>query len=132
MHGTALNMPLVSNWPLSDRENTSRSSQQRLSIKKLLKILQYLEENSLFFTKMLACGLFSCKYCEIFKNIYFEEHLWTTASTSPRKRQVCSWKKWICCCLVSLSRRAYQCSPVLCKNIKCTRKSRKEACLYKE
>ena len=22
--------------------------------------------------------VFSCKYCEIFKNTYFEEHLWTT------------------------------------------------------
>ena len=49
MHGTALNMPLVSNWPLSDKENTSRSSQQRLSIKKLLKILQYLEGKTVSF-----------------------------------------------------------------------------------
>ena len=24
--------------------------------------------------------VFSCEYCEIFKNIYFEEHLPTTAS----------------------------------------------------
>ena len=24
--------------------------------------------------------MFSCETCEIFKNIYFEEHLWTTAS----------------------------------------------------
>ena len=23
--------------------------------------------------------LFSCEYCEIFKTIYFEEHLWTNA-----------------------------------------------------
>ena len=26
--------------------------------------------------------MFSCKICEIFKNIYFEEHLWKTASDS--------------------------------------------------
>ena len=24
--------------------------------------------------------MFSCEICEIFKNTYFEEHLWTTAS----------------------------------------------------
>ena len=24
--------------------------------------------------------MFSCEYCEIFKNIYFKEYLWTTAS----------------------------------------------------
>ena len=24
--------------------------------------------------------MFSCEKCEIFKNTYFEEHLWTTAS----------------------------------------------------
>ena len=26
--------------------------------------------------------MFSCKYCQIFKSIYFEEHLWTAASES--------------------------------------------------
>ena len=27
-----------------------------------------------------AAQVFSCEYCEIFKNIYFEKHLWTVAS----------------------------------------------------
>ena len=30
--------------------------------------------------------MFSCEICEIFKNNYFEEHLWTTASKLSLKR----------------------------------------------
>ena len=43
---------------------------QRCSAKKmLLNITQNSQENY-------------CEFCEIFKNTYFEEHLWTTASAS--------------------------------------------------
>ena len=31
----------------------------------------------------LLAQVFSCKFCEIFKNTFFTEHLWTTSSGSP-------------------------------------------------
>ena len=35
--------------------------------------------------KMTSAQVFSCKFWEIFKNIFFTEHLWTTASAIPYK-----------------------------------------------
>ena len=32
--------------------------------------------------------VFSCEYCEIFKNAYFEEHLQTAASTFFKKEYI--------------------------------------------
>ena len=73
---------------------------QRCSVKKVfLKISQNSQENtcaSLFLNKVAgATGnfikketlaqMFSCEFCEIFKNICFTENLWTTAS-----------EKWSC------------------------------------
>ena len=40
------------------------------------------------FIKWNSNQVFSYEYCEIFKNIYFEEHLWTAASGSYK-----SWKQ---------------------------------------
>ena len=39
--------------------------------------------------------MFSSEYCEIFKNIYFEEHLQTTASEKTKSQQIkaCVCKK---------------------------------------
>ena len=48
-----------------------------------LKISQNSQENtgvSLFFKKEALELVFSCEFCEIIKNTYFIEHLWTTAS----------------------------------------------------
>ena len=80
-----------------------KSIHRRCSVKKvLLKISQYSQENtyvgSLFnkVTGLQACNLiykktprqvFSCEYCEIFKNNYLEEHLRTTASILEQWRQ---------------------------------------------
>ena len=39
-----------------------------------------------FFKKNTAhtpTQMFTCEMCEIFKNTYFEEHSWTTASEKP-------------------------------------------------
>ena len=33
-----------------------------------------------FFKKKALAQMFSCKFCEISKNTFFAEHLWTTAS----------------------------------------------------
>ena len=33
-----------------------------------------------FIKKDTSTQLFSCEYCEIFKNTSFEEHLWTSVS----------------------------------------------------
>ena len=51
----------------------NRSSHQRYSVKKdFLEISQNSQEN-------YGTG-FSCEFCEITKNTFFTEHLWTTAS----------------------------------------------------
>ena len=41
--------------------------------------------------------MFSCEYCEIFKNIYFEEHLRTIASVDFRKflEKTLAWKYFL-------------------------------------
>ena len=64
-----------------------RSSQWRCSIKKLfLKISRYSQENTCVGVSFLILkrdsdtGFFSCEYCEIFKNTYFEEHLRTAVT----------------------------------------------------
>ena len=69
-----------------------RSSYRRCSAKEVfLKILQYSQKTHvleslcgptslLFYQKEIPTLIFSCEYCEIFKNTYFEEHLRTTAS----------------------------------------------------
>ena len=33
-----------------------------------------------FIKKETLAQVFSCEFCEIFKNTFFTEHLWTTAS----------------------------------------------------
>ena len=53
---------------------------------------------SLFFNKVVgACNffknetlaqVFSCEYCEISKNIFFTEHLWTTASINKKYEEL--------------------------------------------
>ena len=76
-----------------------RSSQQRCSMKKgvLRNFTKFTGKHlcqSLFFNKVAglrpeACNfikketlaqVFSCEFCEISKNTFFTEHLWTTAS----------------------------------------------------
>ena len=68
-----------------------RSIHLMRSIKKLfLKISQYLQESTcvdrkvpvleILFNKETPTRVFSCGYCEIFKNTYLEEHLRTAAS----------------------------------------------------
>ena len=61
---------------------TDRSSQQRCSMKK--RVLR----NFAKFTGKHLCQketqaqVFSCKFCEISKNNFFTEHLWTTVSAA--------------------------------------------------
>ena len=62
-----------------------RRSHWRYSIKKIFwKISQNSQENTCarvsLLIKLQASGLFSCKSCEIYKNIFFKEHLWATNS----------------------------------------------------
>ena len=64
-------VPVV--WPQTHfyRSNVDRSSRLRFSVKKLfLKISQYSRE-TIFFSR---------EYGDIYKNTYFEEHLWTADS----------------------------------------------------
>ena len=79
---------------MSCRQN--RSSHQRCSVEKgvLRNFAKFTGKHlcqSLFFNKVagLACNfikketlaqVFSCEFCEISKNTFFTEHLWTTAS----------------------------------------------------
>ena len=60
-----------------------RSSHGRCSVKIVfLKISQISQENTCIgdSKKEAPTQLFSCEYCEIFKNTYFQEHLRMTAS----------------------------------------------------
>ena len=50
-----------------------RSSQRRCSIKIGFRFLQFIKKETL-------AQVSSCKFCEIFKNAFFTEHLWTTVS----------------------------------------------------
>ena len=73
---------------------TFKSSHQRCSMKKVfLEISQNSQENTCarasfliklqaynFIKKETLTQVFSCEFCKIFKNTYFTEHLWTTAS----------------------------------------------------
>ena len=52
-------------WKMYLRPQKSRSSQRRCSVKEGMQ---------------RPAQVFSCEYCEIFKNTYFEKHLWTAAS----------------------------------------------------
>ena len=36
-----------------------------------------------FIKKEIPAQVFSCEFCEISKNTFFTEHLWTTASVNP-------------------------------------------------
>ena len=38
-----------------------------------------------FFKKEILAQMFSCEFCEIFKNTIFTEHLWVTASANVYK-----------------------------------------------
>ena len=56
-----------------------------LQKKVFLKMSQNSQEN--FIKKETLAQVLSCEFCEIFKNIFLTEHLWTTASlfsTSPK------------------------------------------------
>ena len=44
-----------------------------------------------FYQKETSTPMFSCEYCKIFKNTYFEEHLQTTASCFMKKNRH-SWR----------------------------------------
>ena len=65
------------------RRHVSEAVVQSCSVKKVfLKFLQKSQENTCarvsflinFIKKETLAQLFSCKFCEIFNNIYFEEH----------------------------------------------------------
>ena len=43
---------------------------------------KYFLEACNFIKKETLAQMFSCEFCEISKNTYFTEHLWTTASVS--------------------------------------------------
>ena len=71
--------------------NPCRSSHHRCSLKKLfLKFHNIYRKTPVMesllnkvaglYQKQTAAMVFSCKYCEIFKNSYFEKHLWTATS----------------------------------------------------
>ena len=76
----------------------ARSNHQRCSMKKgVWKIFANSSENTCarasFFNKVVnketLTQVFSCEFCEIFKNTSFTEHLWVTASILT----ILTWKK---------------------------------------
>ena len=79
-----------------------RRGRQRCSIQKgVLKISQNSQENTcarvFFKIKLQAWGLikketlaqvFSCEFCEISKNTFFTDRLWTSASNKVAKKKI--------------------------------------------
>ena len=70
----------------------SRNNHWRCSIK--TSVLKYFaifigkkRELESLFDKFVPTQVFSCKYCEIFKDIYFEEDLQTAASECRLQQQ---------------------------------------------
>ena len=61
---------------IPDLENSENS---RILIKK--------PESEFVYNKVLPTQVFSCEYCKIFKNTYFEEHLRTAASECRLQQQ---------------------------------------------
>ena len=65
-----------------------RSNQRRCFVKRLfLKIYHYSQKNTCTWglqpetcKKEILVQVFSCAFCEIFKNSFFTEHIWTTPS----------------------------------------------------
>ena len=56
---------------------------RRVLCKKVfLEISQNSQENTNFIMKETLAQVFSCEFCEISKNTFFTEHLWTTASAT--------------------------------------------------
>ena len=55
-----------------------RSSQQRCSVRKGVLTELSLRPSTLL--KKTLTKVFSCEFCEIYKNTFFTEHLWATAS----------------------------------------------------
>ena len=49
---------------------------------KLTEKYMYISESLQIYQKEVPTQVFSCEICEIFKNIYFEEHMRTTSSVS--------------------------------------------------
>ena len=77
----------LDNWAISFWDLVKEFT--RWSIKKLLlKISQYSQENTYVgtsFNKVAGLQVFSCEYCEIFKNSFFTEHLRETTSENIPK-----------------------------------------------
>ena len=78
-------------YKLSLRHRKTRSSHQRCSMKKgVLRnftkftgkhlFLRKTSEAYNFIKKETLAQVFSCEFCEIFKNTFFTEDLWMTAS----------------------------------------------------
>ena len=67
-----------SRWDSKHNECLCWSSRPKCSLKKMLwEISQNSQEN---ICAVISFLVFSCEYCEIFKNTYLEKYLWTTVS----------------------------------------------------
>ena len=71
------------------RSSHRRSSVRKGALRNFAKFIGKHLYQRLFFNKVANCNfitkespaqVFSCEFCEISKNIFFTEHLWTTAS----------------------------------------------------
>ena len=56
-----------------------RSSHQGVLCKKVFEACNFIKKETL-------AQVFSCEFCEISKNTFFTEHLYTTASIGPRSQ----------------------------------------------
>ena len=128
---------LVQKWP-SEVFFAKRCSQKFHKIHRKTPVPESLfkqsckPEASNFIKKKTLAQVFSCGFCEISKNTFFTEHLWTTASASPLVIYflVCSisrhpWK------YISIDRRYFYCISTTHMTSICNKKTfRQKYCLF--
>ena len=69
------------------RNNHWRCSIKTSALKNFAKFIGEKRKLESLFDKFVPTKVFSCEYCEIFKDIYFEEHLQTAASECRLQQQ---------------------------------------------
>ena len=74
-----------------------RNSHQTCSLKKVVlkNFARFIGKDLVgVFNKVVPTQVFSCEYCKIFKNTYFEEHPWMAASECCLQQQ---WRATFAC-----------------------------------
>ena len=62
-----------------------------IPVSELLSLIKLQGESLQHYWKKTPAQVFSCEFCEIFRNIYFEEHLWMASFVLTKRRRKLNW-----------------------------------------